>query len=299
MSMSLTLGSSPLTGGIPLPRVIPTKSRVPNEDVLRGLVQKGHGLEAISSFLRVSPEAVLDWAVTLGLPNPHNRPMRRNAGAKAWAASDYFRFIKRWMDGWHAASIGEQFGRSAGAVWSKARWLGLPRRDRRKVFRPAADLLIETPVSDDVPSKLELYITTSAGGRLPIRRIVKRGHVYWTPELDVELSNRYWANQHYEAIAAEWGLSARAITSRACRLELPRRERSKLVSHYDPSVIDANISEARYVRRECMFVRGWFFWGQKNGLRTSKRGQKLQARSGTGYGYGIGHSIGASYRMGL
>lgn len=225
--------------------------------------------------------------------------MRRSAGPRAWVAGDYFRFIESWVKGWHAASIGEQIGRTAGAVWSKARWLGLPRRDRRQVFRPATDLLHKTQAFGGTPAKLELCVTTSTGEQLPIRKILKRGHVYWTPELDAELANRYWANQHYAAIAAEWGLSARAIASRACRLELPRRERSKLVSHYDPSLIAANITEARYVRRECMAIRGWFFWGQKNGLRTSKRGQKLQARNGAGYGFAVGHSIGTSYCMGL
>ena len=299
MSMHLTLGSSPVVGGLMLSRGLSTKPHVPNEAVLRGLVERGHGLDAISTFLRVDGETVLDWAITLDLPTPQDRPMRRSTGPRAWATGDYFRFIESWLKGWHAASIGEQFGRSASAIWSKARWLGLPRRDRKTVFRPSTASLREAQALGLSPAKLELCVTTSKGERLPIRKIVKRGHVYWTPELDAELANRYWANQHYEAIAVEWGLSARAIASRACRLELPRRERGKLVSYYDPSVIAANIAEARYVHRECMFVRGWFFWGQKNGLRTSKRGQKAQARSGAGFGYGIGHSIGSSYCMSL
>ena len=109
----------------------------------------------------------------------------------------------------------------------------------------------------------------------------------------MELANRYWANQHYEAIAAEWGLSARTIASRACRLELPRRDRTKLVPHYDPSVITENIAEARYVHRECLTLPGWRFWAQRNGPRTSKRGQKLRERSGAGYGLALGHSVSA------
>ena len=149
-------------------------------------------------------------------------------------------------------------------------------------------------------TKLERFVTTVTGTRLPIRTIPKRGHVLWTPELDAELANRYWANQHYEAIASEWGLSARSIASRACRLELPRRERAKLVPHYDPSVIAQNITYARYVHRECMALPGWKFWAQKNGLRTSRRGQKLREKSGAGYGLGFGHSIGAgSYALDL
>lgn len=299
MSMHLTLGSSPVVGGLMLSRGFSTKPHVPNEAVLRGLVERGHGLDAISTFLRVDRETVLDWAITLDLPISQECPVRRSTGPRAWAAGDYFRFIESWLKGWHAASIGEQFGRSASAIWSKARWLGLPRRDRKTVFRPSTASLHEAQALGLSPAKLELCVTTSTGERLPIRKILKRGHVYWTPELDAELANRYWANQHYEAIAAEWGLSARAISSRACRLELPRRERCKLITHYDHSMVDANIADARYVRRECLAIRGWFFWGQRNGMRTSKRGQKLQAQNGAGYGLGIGHSIGGNYAFGL
>lgn len=299
MSLSLTLGTNPAIIGLPLPRALPAKPHAPNEAVLRGLVGRGHGMDAISAFLQVDREEVLDWVVGLDLPTPHDRPLRRSAGPKAWATGDYFRFIESWVKGWNAASIGEQFGRSAGAIWSKARWLGLPRRDRRAVFRPAAEILRGTQPNSIIAVRPERCVTTAAGERLPIKKIIKRGHVFWTPELDAELANRYWANQHYGAIAAEWGLSARTIASRACRLELPRRERSKLVEHYDPKLIAANIAEARYVHRECMSIRGWFFWGQKNGLRTSKRGQKLQARNGAGYGFAVGHSLNADYVVGL
>ena len=140
MSMCLSLGSNPVVGGLPLPRVFSPKPHVPNETVLRGLVEKGHGLDAISTFLRVDRETVLDWAVMLDLPTPHDQPMRRSAGPKAWAAGDYFRFIESWVSGWRAASIGEQFGRSAGAIWlPEARWHGLPRRYLHNVSRPTAD----------------------------------------------------------------------------------------------------------------------------------------------------------------
>lgn len=295
MSLSTTPGSGPALAGLKLPGVSPTKIQVPNEPVLRGLVGRGHGLDAISTFLHLDREEVLERVVRLDLPTPHVRQMRRTAGPNAWASGDYFRFIECWVAGWHAASIGERFGRSAGAIWSKARWLGLPRRDRSKVFRAPAEPVTAPHAAALKAGERQLSVVTATGDLLSIRKIIKRGHVFWTPELDAELANRYWANQHYEAIATEWGLSARSIASRAHRLQLPRRERSKLLPHYDPSVIDANIAEARYVRRECMALRGWFFWGQKNGLRTSKRGQKIQARSGAGYGYGIGHSIGGFY----
>ncbi|RYF21631.1 MAG: hypothetical protein EOO77_05685, partial [Oxalobacteraceae bacterium] len=105
--MPLTLGSSPVVRGLPLPGTFSPKSHVPNEAVVRGLVEKGHGLDAISTFLRVDRKTVLDWAVMLDLPTPHDQPMRRSAGPKAWEAGDYFRFIEIWVSGWRAASIGE------------------------------------------------------------------------------------------------------------------------------------------------------------------------------------------------
>src|SRR4051812_37730393 len=72
--------------------------------VLHGLVQRGHCLDAISTFLRVEREEVLDRVVRLDLATPHDRPMRHRSGARAWAAGDYFRFIECWMSGWHATS---------------------------------------------------------------------------------------------------------------------------------------------------------------------------------------------------
>jgi hypothetical protein len=253
-------------------------------------------LQAISAFLRIDRESVSEWIVRLDLPTPHDRPMRQSRSLKAWAVEDYFRFIECWTAGWRADSIGQQFGRSAGAVWSKARWLGLPRRDRRDVVRipPEALTKAEGPLLEEQPAAVapERFVLTAAGTRLPVPTIASRGHVFWTAELDAELANRYWANQHYAAIAVEWGLSARAIASRACRLELPRRERAKLVPHYDPSVIAGNIAEAGYVHRKCLSVPGWWFWAQKNGPRISKRGQLLRQRSGAGYGFGSAHSVG-------
>src|SRR3954447_24859625 len=118
----------PVTG-CPAPLLNPTTT--PRDRVLRGLVERGHGLEAISACLGTDRERVSEWVARLGLATPHDRPMRQSKSSEAWAAEDYYRFIECWTAGWRAASIGQQFGRSAGAVWSKARWLGLPRRDRR------------------------------------------------------------------------------------------------------------------------------------------------------------------------
>jgi hypothetical protein len=287
------------------PLVLPRET-VPfqNDGVLRGLVGRGHGLEALSIFLRLDRQEVLELVVSLDLPNPHNRPMRATRGPKAWVASDYFHFIQCWTAGWHAASIGDRFGRSAGAIWSKARWLGLRRRDRKSLFRPppitAPGQTGELTEPDTrVEEKPCRFAVTATGERLSIRQKVNRNEIFWTSELDAELANRYWANQHYEAIAKEWGVTARTIASRAYRIELPKRERAKLVEHYDPSVITANIAAANYVHRKCLVVPGWFFWAHRNGKKTSKRGKKIQDRQ-SGSSLGDSYSVGCdTYAFGL
>ena len=254
-----------------------------NEAALPGLVARGHGLDAISVFLQRSREEVLEGIVRLNLPTPHDRPFRAHSGPKAWNPADYLSFIQDWTAGLHAESIGLRFGRSAGAVWAKVRWLGLPKRDRSTVFR--AESASVTGIAEGSPpsqivEKACRSIVAVDGGHLTIRKMLKRNQIFWTPDLDVELSNRYWANQHHTAIAREWGVTEGAIRSRANRLQLPPRGRSDLVEHYDPSVIKANIAEANYVYRKCSHAKDWFFWAHRNGDRISKRGKKIQGRQG-------------------
>ncbi|WP_312654951.1 hypothetical protein, partial [Escherichia coli] len=79
---------------------------------------------------------LLDLVVELDLPTPHNRPPRKAGGRNPWSFTDTALFIVLWTAGWHAESLGERFGRSSGGIWAKARRLGLPRRDRKLVFRP-------------------------------------------------------------------------------------------------------------------------------------------------------------------
>ncbi|UZO94726.1 hypothetical protein [Roseomonas mucosa] len=254
-----------------------------NDDVLRGLVARGHGLDAISVFLQNSCDEVLENVVRLGLPTPHDRQFRAHSGPRAWNPADYLSFIQDWTAGLHAESIGFRLGRSAGAVYAKVRWFGLPKRERGRIHRagvPSASQTVEASLKPQTVEAAYQSIFTADGSRLTIRKMLKRNQIFWTPELDVELGNRYWANQHHIAIAKEWGVSSGSIRSRANRLQLPPRERSELVEHYDPSVIKANIAGANYVYRKCSHAKDWFFWAHRNGDRISKRGKKVQARQG-------------------
>lgn len=272
----------------------PAPEAVRDDAVLSSLVARGHGLDAISAFLHQSREQIIESVVRLNLSTPHDRPFRARSGPKAWNPADYPSFILDWISGLHAESIGKRFGRSAGAVWSKARWFGLPKRSRRSVFRAEADAaphrIPDKPPAQPV-EELCRSVVTASGSMLTVRQLPKRNQIFWTPEVDAELANRYWANQHHLAIAREWGVSSGAIRSRATRLQLPPRERSELVHHYDPSVIEGNKRTANYVLRECRAVPGWFFWAHRNGERISRRGKRMNARKGR-FGFVTDYSIG-------
>ena len=107
----------------------------PFDHVLAGMVAAGHGLDAICFFLDIAGDALLDRIVALGLATPHDRAMRRPSGKRPWLASDVQHLIRMWISGVRVVSIAGQTGRSPGSVSAKARRLGLPKRDRTKLYR--------------------------------------------------------------------------------------------------------------------------------------------------------------------
>jgi len=125
----------------------------------------------------------------------------------------------------------------------------------------------------------------------PVRRS-KRREVEWTRERDIELAQRWWARQHYKAIARDMGLSPSTVQSRRFRVGLPsfrdlpnlfifRPE--ELVDHFDPSVVAVHIDTAGYVERRCnMYAqegRQFLFWCKsKGGPRTSPEWKRLEKR---------------------
>ena len=122
--------------GVPPAFIDPVSSRVDLARILPGMVARGHGLDTLCLYLSIARTALLDLVVALGLPTPHDRAHRRAGGRNPWQPHDIPTFIALWMEGWQAASLAERFGRSRSSVWSKARQLGLPRRDRKALFRP-------------------------------------------------------------------------------------------------------------------------------------------------------------------
>jgi hypothetical protein len=56
--------------------------------VLSGMVAGGLGAEAIVLYLGLSRTALFDRLALLGLPTPHERPLRRAAGKHPWTPAD-------------------------------------------------------------------------------------------------------------------------------------------------------------------------------------------------------------------
>jgi hypothetical protein len=269
--------------------------------VLAGMVVRGLGIEAICLYLELSQAALLDRVVGLDLPTPHGRRLRKPGGRNPWSVSDTRRLIAWWLEGVHPVSIGEHLRRSPGGVRSKARRLGLPRRDRK--------LLVRLPVVDGVAERLAQTLATGTstvaiGGSLPPvcgisttvepsqaqpvpatgvwatkaaqRRVTKK----WTAEEVVELGRRSWADQNWRAIARDMGRSLAAVRSMLSRLGIPRHDRSKLVMTYDPDrgprIAEQNEKAAGYISRKCKMTNRLFWTTALGGDRYSPAARKSQ-----------------------
>jgi hypothetical protein len=99
------------------------------------MVAAGQGIEALCLFLGITRSLLDGHLVRLGLATPHERPMRK-AGAKGWSVLDTIRLIAWRTTGVHPEIIGIRLGRSAGAVRSKGRRLGLRAPARKLLHKP-------------------------------------------------------------------------------------------------------------------------------------------------------------------
>ena len=103
--------------------------------VLAGILSKGHVLEAVALYLCVPAQKLLGHIARLGLPTPSMLPMRRPGGRRPWTVNEVHCLIGMWSQDIHVECIGAETGRSPGGVRSKARRLGLYRRERRNIVR--------------------------------------------------------------------------------------------------------------------------------------------------------------------
>ena len=119
----------------PMVRSFAAAALFPFDDVLRGMVRAGQGIEALCLFLGLTRVLLNGHLARLGLATPHDRPLRK-PGAKSWSIMDTIRLIAWRMAGVHPEIIGQRLSRSAGAVRSKARRLGLRPPPRHLLHKP-------------------------------------------------------------------------------------------------------------------------------------------------------------------
>jgi len=137
--VSAALSRSPEAEEAPVPGanlllVVAAAAVLPFDRVLAGMVAAGQGIDALCLFLSLSREALDDSLVRLGLRTPHDRPLRK-PGHKGWQFADVIRLIYWRATGVHPEDIGGRLSRSANAVRSKCRRLGIPTPDRRALRR--------------------------------------------------------------------------------------------------------------------------------------------------------------------
>ena len=112
----------------------------PLDHVLVGMAAAGLGVEALCLYLGLSRDALFMRIVALDLRTPHDRPLRKPSGKTPWTVSDVQQLISCWIEGLTGVAIAAQLGRSPGAVYSKARRLGLPKRQRKLLCRVPATI---------------------------------------------------------------------------------------------------------------------------------------------------------------
>lgn len=142
----------------------------PLDHVLAGMVAAGQGLEALCLFLNLTPDALLDRIVALDLSTPHDRPLRHPSGKTPWLAGDVRLLIQLWVVGTRVRRISERLDRSPGAIYAKARRLGLPRRARQALQpleTPLPHILADCVVGP-IPSAPTAQVFSTAAGH-PIR----------------------------------------------------------------------------------------------------------------------------------
>jgi hypothetical protein len=115
---------------------------LPIDALLAGMVAAGQGLRAICLYLGLGEAALDHHLARLGLPRPHDRPLRK-AGPRGWTVADTIRLIVWRVSGIHPETIGERLKRSPNAVRAKARRLGVPRPDRKSLRRVDPETLAD------------------------------------------------------------------------------------------------------------------------------------------------------------
>jgi hypothetical protein len=95
--------------------------------------------------------------------------------------------------------------------------------------------------------------------------------VHWTTEALIELGMRKWAAQNIHAIAEDFGVSLRAVTSQLHWLEIPVRPRSEQSEIFDRARAEANIAAAGYKLVFCRRDSRFPYWTRRRAMTNSRR----------------------------
>lgn len=251
----------------------PTAAAIQQHRLVKGMIQAGQGREAIAAILGITDDSLMQVVVDFGLPTPADLPLPAPRGPKCWALPDMQHLVAFWILNVTGVAIGAKLGRSASAVYSKARSLGLYRRERAQLLKA-----IPAP-PEPIAAVVEALCETPAAKS-------KRKEVVWTEALEDELADRWFSMQYHASIAADLGLSSTTVASKAYRLELPKRSAKLLTKDYDPARKEKGL--AMYpgiMRKRCDFTKK-IFWGTRNGPRTSNYAKRELA------GYAAASAVG-------
>lgn len=249
--------------------------------LLIGMMGQGHGIEAICLFLTLTRDALLDLVVLLDLPRPHGSSCRRAGGARAWSALEYPVLLSAWMANWPTLCIAEHTGRTRGSIWAKTRRMGLPRRDRRSLIWPehTVPTLQDVATNPAVCNKLPEHWTTR-GTQSPIDLVSKRNgtEVDWpgSPGALIDVGLRCWSGQRPLKIAEDYGVSYRTITSQLHWLQIPTMPRCHQVDHFDPSIGETRMAQAKYRMMFCVSDSRFPYWTHR--LRREKSRRDVKAK---------------------
>lgn len=242
--------------------------------LVASLVHRGHGIEALCFFLALPRDALTDLVVQLDLPTPVDTVFKPRGGAHAWTQNDYVRLLTAWEGDWRCGAIAETLGRSKSSIWAKARRLGLPTRERQSLRQPATiapprlrqlDLfarLSDAPLGIwPPPADIRQWKARGTAEDVVIRRKQGRDEIEWTRDLCQHVQNRFWSGQRNKSVAADLGISLRAITSMKCRMQIPRDfPREWLSAVFRPEKAAEHIAAMGYVERSCKKNPNYTYW---------------------------------------
>ena len=275
------------------------------DTLMIGMIGAGHGLEALCVYLGLARTDLEDRIAELGLPRPHDRPLRQASGKNPWKLEDLRRLMALWLENVSVRSIADAFGRSPSSIRAKRRRLGLQPRERALLRERSPQdclaVILPWPSRSDGASEISLDF----GHALPVAPIAPppaKGALQTTTktavvvapakaapawrlgrdrEKDMRFSILGFAGLKASAIAArveiEYGLAltVSAVNNRLSRLQIVR-ERKDMIAVYDAALVERrakeNMDRLGASLRECAELHRDFWYCRKlRGNRTTCR----------------------------